>query len=155
MIKIHTILANGQFLHPLVMAGAIENNAAIVPITGDKHMSKRIDEKCVAENWRKAISTCRDNVFIGMDSDVILTKGCVSYLIDSLILHKVEMANIESIRDTYRKHGIWAVKMSYARYEQPKFQDYDHCPLCLYFKGIHNKIILQHEPLLEAPRDAD
>ena len=86
----------------------------------------------IFENWTKAFKYFEDNVFIGMDSDAVLTPGDVEIALKELKnFHFVYIPT-----DPSHTHGLWAVKKVVINEVPFTYQPNNRCPICNWMNDI-------------------
>jgi hypothetical protein len=81
MLKIFMPLADGEEIKPEVLEGIIKNNCSLYPFTSELKEHRRIN---MVNNWNRAFELNKEEIFIGMDSDVILEDGIIEELLKNL-----------------------------------------------------------------------
>lgn len=113
MLKIHTILADGQIIHPDVMRGILKQNilCCLVPITSkgvDVKGRHDIKEKSKARNWNKVREIANTPIIFGMDSDVILKHTNIIRMMKNLISH-YDAVVVPTKPDKEKGHGLFCI----------------------------------------------
>ena len=106
MIKLYTVLRTGEVLKAEVFRGLYECNYDLIPVVSEGS-TKYIN---MARNWDKAFKLCRESIFVGMDSDVILEKGIVEKMIAAL--KDFIWVQTKPVKYTKPQHGLFAFKKS-------------------------------------------
>lgn len=114
MIKIYTILADGQSLMPEVMQGILNQTikCKLVPISspGDYNAQIVYDaEISRARNWNRAKELCEEEIFVGMDSDVqLVDNNAIEMIINELKIGEYDMVCLPT-RGLGSGHQVFAV----------------------------------------------
>lgn len=129
MIKLYTVLRTGEVLKVEVFRGLCEGNYDLIPIISEGD-TKYIN---MARNWDTAFKLCKENIFIGMDSDVILEKGIIEKM--TAMLKDFIWVQTKPGECTKPQHGLFAFKKSLL--EKVLFEITDvECPMCLWIRKI-------------------
>lgn len=144
---VNTILCDGQCIMPRVMEGIISQSieCCLMPITSRRDWSK--DRRFnMIENWREAFRHCDEEIFIGMDSDVVLThpkavETLVNRLKDNKELLMTTMPSKPYSKLRYFKgridHQLFAVRRKdFPIFEELKLSD---CPICQTIKKMRSE----------------
>lgn len=106
-MKIYTILKDGEALMPEVLQGILNQTieCCLIPITS----TCETEEKSRAKNWNRAKELCQEDIFIGMDSDVILIdKNAIEMIIAELKKKEFDMITLPT-RGLGTGHQVFAV----------------------------------------------
>ncbi len=137
MLTIHTILAHGECLMPEVLEGVLKQTVecCLMPITSERDWKFHRRKNMIA-NWREAYHYYDGEVFIGFDSDVVLSNPkAVETLLERI--KDNDMVTIAT-KTNHRKvfHSLFAVKKgSFLEFSD----NYDSCPICIAVETARKK----------------
>lgn len=126
---IHTILSHGECLMPQVLEGILNQSVpcCLMPITSTRDWNNH-RRKNMIENWRESFHYSDGDIYIGMDSDVVLKDTrAIEVLLERIKNNDIVMiASKTNHQASY--HGFFAVrKNNFLEFEEV----YDKCPICL------------------------
>ena len=130
---IHTVLAYGQCLMPEVLKGIVNQTipCTLMVISSERNLDRQPHRRLnMVANWREAFHYYDGDIFIGFDSDVVLTPKAIETLLARMGDNDiVTMATKAKCRNVF--HSLFAVKVG----KFLEFEDrYDQCPICLAIK---------------------
>jgi len=125
-MTIHTVCKYGECLSPEVLDGVVKNNCHLMVISSCSDNDKK-DRKNICRNWRTAMAYCNEDVFIGMDSDIVLAENNVLELVKNITDNNIDFAWIAV--NPGNSHGIWAVSKKII--DKVPFEIIENdCPIC-------------------------
>lgn len=123
---IHIVSKYGECYHPKVIIGLAKVGCHVMNISSESKDCKHgLDRRNIYENWKNAMKYFDGDVFIGMDSDVVLREGNVEKLIKKL--KDASFAYYPT--DIKNTHGLWVVKKKVIEKVPFKFSG-EICPIC-------------------------
>jgi hypothetical protein len=160
MIKIYIPLKDGQTLSKEVMQGLLDNNCVPAPITTKGE--KAFKETNKNNNILRAIEQCqelKEDYFILMDSDVILSEGIIFEVFEDDINMNKSIISIATDRSShgltfFKKNAIHKFEAYIRKRQRTILQEndnYDNCSLCIYLDSNPN-IMLENENVKETER---
>lgn len=112
---------------PEVLEGVIRNNCILMPITSNADGAKRYN---MYLNWVEAFDYIKDDLFIGLDSDVILTEGVIDKLVGEMDVYDLVVCGAP------RGHGLWCVKTEIINKIPMIYYEDNRCPTHYWFNEI-------------------
>lgn len=114
MIRIiYTIMQDGICLMPRVLEGVISQTipCCLMPITSRRDWSKsaEVNRK---QNWEECFSHCNEDIFVGMDSDVVLIEPtAIEILVNELEADEgLSMTAIGAKKRNGTFHQLYAIR---------------------------------------------
>jgi len=145
-VIIYTWQKYGQLLRKEVLNGVVINNCELMVISSkSNNEDQKYDEQNIYENRKEAFDRCLHDIFLGMDSDVILRFGVVSILFEMIKHHDVVIWP--------EKHNFFGIKKSIIEKYPFDVLDKTKCSLCQYFDMLRENNVdvytVDLEPLKE------
>jgi hypothetical protein len=163
MIKVYIPLKDGQALSHEVMQGLINNNCVAAPITTKG--GKEFRETNKNNNILRALEQCqelKEDYFILMDSDVILSDAIVFEVFDERLNLNVDIVSIATDRSEhglvfFKKNAIHKFEAFIKKRQRTigkEDDNYSNCSLCMYLTTPGNlNIMIQNENVKEVTRE--
>lgn len=156
---IHTVMANGQTLMPRVMKGILNQSVecCLMVITSRRDWTENYRRNVIA-NWEEAFKHYEGNIFVGMDSDVVLTNpDAIKTLIEKMEDKEIDMAIVGSKpKSTYNESNPRAFPHQLFAIRGGKLPSFDRiktiymCPFCQIIKDMQeNGKKIEHIPEIQ------
>lgn len=134
-MNIYTPLKTGQHIHSDVLAGVALNNCDLIPVTNDNGNDKGNDWQHIIDTWNKCFKLCMTEVFIGMDSDVILELNCIDELLKGLEDSEISLLNCRPAKEgKWFPHDVFAIRKKSIEENPLVFINNTVCGLCEWVK---------------------
>ena len=141
---IYTVCRYGECISPEVLQGVVDTGCQLMVFSSwtPEHGKDRTN---ICDNWKTAMRFFEDEIFIGMDSDIVLRHESVMVLLKAL-----KAADFVFIAtNPGNTHGLWGIRRT--AMEKVPFEYYtDDCPIChwrmkLQEKGMIVERVMEHE----------